>query len=105
MRSWPGCRTSLVRSSRKAARRSVKDERSWGGYAFFRPYRTADGRHVALGGVEHKFVINLLTALGRADLIDAACGPPGPGQAPVKAFLEETFAADPRRVGGLVHGP
>lgn len=74
----------------------VKEERSWGGYAFFRAYGTADGRHIALGGVEHKFVINLLTALGREDLIDAACGPPGPGQAPVKAFLEETFATRTR---------
>ena len=70
----------------------VKDERSWGGYAFFRAYRTADGRHVALGGVEHKFVINLLTTLERPDLIEPACGPPGPGQQPVKDFLAETFA-------------
>lgn len=74
----------------------VKEERSWGGYAFFRAYRTADGRHIALGGVEHKFVINLLTALGREDLIEAACGPPGPGQDPVKAFLVETFAGKTR---------
>ena len=74
----------------------VKEERSWGGYAFFRSYATADGRHVALGGVEHKFVINLLTALGREDLIEAACGPPGPGQAPVKMFLEQTFASRSR---------
>lgn len=74
----------------------VKDERSWGGYAFFRAYRTADGRHVVLGGVEHKFAINLLTALDRADLIEAACGPPGPGQAPVKAFLAATFATRTR---------
>ena len=74
----------------------VKNERSWGGYAFFRAYRTACGRHVALGGVEHKFVINLLTALGREDLIEAACGPPGPGQAPVKAYLAETFATRTR---------
>lgn len=74
----------------------VKDERSWGGYAFFRAYRTRDGRHVVLGGVEHKFAINLLTALGREDLIGAACGPPGTGQAPVKAFLAETFAGRTR---------
>ncbi len=69
----------------------VKDERSFGGYAFYATYETADGRHIALGGVEHKFPVNLLTALGRPDLIDAACGPPGPGQAPVKAFLRDTF--------------
>lgn len=74
----------------------VQDERSWGGYAFFRAYGTSDGRHVVLGGVEHKFVITLLTAFERPDLIDAACGPPGPGQAPVKAFLEQTFATRTR---------
>ena len=70
----------------------VKNERSFGGYAFFRPYRTLDGKFVALGGVEHKFVETLLTALDRADLIPAAKGPPGPGQRPVKDFLEGTFA-------------
>ena len=70
----------------------VKHERSFGGFAFARAYRTKDGRHVALGGVEHKFVRNLLNALDRPDLIPAAEGPPGPGQDPVKAFLAETFA-------------
>lgn len=69
----------------------VQEERSFGGYAFFRSYKTSDGRHVALGGVEHKFVENLLTALERPDLIDPANGPPGPGQKPVKDFLEATF--------------
>lgn len=70
----------------------VKEERSFGGYAFFRPYATADGRYIALGGVEHKFVETLLNALDRSDLIEAAKGPPGPGQQPVKDFLEATFA-------------
>lgn len=74
----------------------VQNERSFGGYAFFRPYRTLDGRHVALGGVEHKFVETLLTALDRRDLIPAAKGPPGPGQQPVKDFLEATFATRSR---------
>lgn len=69
----------------------VKEERSFGGYAFFSIYDCADGGHVALGGVEHKFVQNLLSALGRPDLIPLASGPPGPGQEPVKAFLRETF--------------
>lgn len=69
----------------------VKHERSFGGYAFYSIYRTADGGHIALGGVEPKFVRNLLNALERPDLIDTACGPPGPGQEPVKAFLRETF--------------
>ena len=69
----------------------VQNERSFGGYAFFRPYRTFDGKYIALGGVEHKFVETLLTALERPDLIPAAKGPPGPGQQPVKEFLTETF--------------
>ena len=69
----------------------VKNERSFGGYAFFTSYPTSDGKHVALGGVERKFVANMLTALGRPDLIETASGPPGPGQEPVKAFLRETF--------------
>lgn len=69
----------------------VKNERSFGGYAFFAIYDTKDGGWIALGGVEHKFPENLLTALGRPELIPAACGPPGPGQDPVKAFLRNTF--------------
>ncbi|MEM6745382.1 MAG: CoA transferase, partial [Pseudomonadota bacterium] len=68
-----------------------KQERSFGGAAFLNFYETADGKHVCLGGVEHKFVRNLLEALGRPDLIEAASGPPGEGQAEVRAFLAETF--------------
>lgn len=75
----------------------VKEERSFGGYAFFSIYQTADDGHVALGGVEHKFVENLLNALERPDLIPIACGPPGPSQAPVKAFLAETFRKRTRK--------
>lgn len=74
----------------------VKQERSFGGYAFFAIYRTADDRHVVLGGVEHKFVATLLTALERPDLIEIANGPPGEPQEPVKAFLRETFARKTR---------
>lgn len=69
----------------------VANERSFGGYAFFATYPTSDGKYVALGGVEHKFVANMLTALGRPDLVDTASGRPGPGQEPVKAFLRKTF--------------
>jgi crotonobetainyl-CoA:carnitine CoA-transferase CaiB-like acyl-CoA transferase len=69
----------------------VKEERSFGGYAFFAIYACADGRHVALGGVEHKFVETFLTAVGRPDLIAAATGPNGPGQEPVKAALRDIF--------------
>ncbi len=69
----------------------VKSMRSFGGNAFYSLYETMDGRHIALGGVERKFVVNCLTALGRPDLIQTAMSPPGSGQAPVKAFLRESF--------------
>ncbi len=69
----------------------VKHERSFGGYAFFRPYECADGRFVVLGAVEHKFVRNFLGAVGRMDLYQAAAGPPGPGQQPVIDALAVLF--------------
>ncbi len=69
----------------------IRDERSWGGNAMYGLYRCADGRWLALGGAEIKFASNLLTALGRPDLIDACKLPPGPGQEPVRVFLRETF--------------
>jgi crotonobetainyl-CoA:carnitine CoA-transferase CaiB-like acyl-CoA transferase len=68
-----------------------KDERAWGGNALFRVYETSDSRFVALGGAEIKFARNLLTALGRPDLIELCELPPGPGQQPVHDFLEATF--------------
>ncbi len=74
----------------------VKEERSWGGYAFYRPYETADSRYIVLAGVEHKFVENLLNALGRPDLKAAALSPPGPTQQPVRDFLAETFLSKTR---------
>lgn len=70
----------------------VKDERSWGGNAMYGLYRTADDRWLALGGAEVKFARNLLTPLGRDDLIHYAELPPGPGQEPLRAFLREAFA-------------
>ena len=69
-----------------------KDERSWGGSAFYSIYATADGRHLALGGGEHKFVESLLGALGRSDLVALATQPPGPVQEPVRIFLRQAFA-------------
>jgi crotonobetainyl-CoA:carnitine CoA-transferase CaiB-like acyl-CoA transferase len=71
-------------------------QRSLGGAAFYQVYETADGRHVALGGREAKFVRTLLTALDRTDLIAAAEGDAGAGQAPAIAFLRETFATKTR---------
>jgi crotonobetainyl-CoA:carnitine CoA-transferase CaiB-like acyl-CoA transferase len=71
------------------------NQRSLGGAAFYQVYATADGRHVALGGREEKFVANLLTALGREDLIPLGSAPAGE-QGALIAFLRETFAAKTR---------
>lgn len=69
--------------------------RFWGGAALYDLYETQDGGWLALGGSEAKFAENLLNGLGRPDLIAAAKTPPGEGQAPVRAFLRETFKARP----------
>jgi crotonobetainyl-CoA:carnitine CoA-transferase CaiB-like acyl-CoA transferase len=69
----------------------AKHERTWGGNALYRIYETKDGKFVALGGAELKFATNLLTALGRPDLIPLCRLPPGPGQDPARDFLTETF--------------
>lgn len=74
----------------------LSSERGFGGNAFYNIYACADGRYLTLGGSEVKFAANLLTALGRPDLIDLCKLPPGPGQDPVKAFLRETFLREPR---------
>lgn len=67
------------------------NQRSLGGAAFYQVYRTADGRHVALGGREEKFVANLLSALGREDLIPLGSAPAGQQGALIE-FLRDTFA-------------
>ena len=69
-----------------------KQERTWGGSAFYRIYMTRDERHVVLGAQEIKFVRNLLGELGRLDLVALAERGPGTHQAPLVAFLESTFA-------------
>jgi crotonobetainyl-CoA:carnitine CoA-transferase CaiB-like acyl-CoA transferase len=74
----------------------VKEERQWGGGAFYNIYATRDGKWVVLGGSEHKFVEVLLHALGREDLIPATSGPPGPAHKPAEDFLRETFATRTR---------
>ncbi len=71
----------------------VKDERSWGGAAFYGIYTTACGGHLTLAGSEPKFVHALLGALGRPELTPLALQPPGPGHEPVRAFLRAAFAA------------
>jgi crotonobetainyl-CoA:carnitine CoA-transferase CaiB-like acyl-CoA transferase len=67
-------------------------ERSLGGNAFYNLYRCADGGSLTLGGSEIKFAANLLSALGRPDLIERCKLPPGRGQDPVREFLAATFA-------------
>ena len=66
-------------------------QRSLGGAAFYQVYRTSDGQHVVLGGRELKFAVNLLTALGRTDLIPLAEAEAGQ-QDELIAYLRQTFA-------------
>ncbi len=70
------------------------EQRSLGGAGFYQVYKTSDGRHVVLGGREIKFATNLLTALGRPDLIALAEQDAGPVQAPLIAFLREAGTAE-----------
>lgn len=73
-----------------------KEMRPFGGQAMNRIYETKDGQYIVLGGSEVKFAENLLTALGRMDLIDYARVEPGRGQAPLIAYFVETFGARTR---------
>jgi crotonobetainyl-CoA:carnitine CoA-transferase CaiB-like acyl-CoA transferase len=66
-------------------------ERTTGGAAFYRIYATRDGRHIALGGQETKFVRALLEALGRPDFVSLCERGPGEHQRPVIDFLRATF--------------
>ncbi|WP_336986733.1 CoA transferase [Altererythrobacter aquiaggeris] len=66
-------------------------QRSLGGAGFYQVYRTADDKHVALGGREMKFARNLLTALDREDLIQVAEREAGEQQELID-FLAQTFA-------------
>ena len=70
-------------------------QRSLGGAGFYQVYQTKDSKHVALGGRELKFARNLLTALGREDLIAHAEREAGE-QGELIAFLRQTFAARTR---------
>jgi crotonobetainyl-CoA:carnitine CoA-transferase CaiB-like acyl-CoA transferase len=71
-------------------------QRSLGGAAFYNVYKTSDAQFVVLGGRELKFATNLLTALGRADLIPLAATEAGETQAELVSFLRETFATRTR---------
>jgi crotonobetainyl-CoA:carnitine CoA-transferase CaiB-like acyl-CoA transferase len=74
----------------------TKHERLWGGSAFYRIYRTSDGRHVVLGAQELKFVRTLLQELGRLDFLPLCERGPGPHQAPLIEFLSRLFASKTR---------
>ena len=69
----------------------TKMGRSIGGAAFYNIYETQDGRFIALTGREVKFSDNLLTALGRPDLIDLCKLDDCEAQEPVKEFLTHVF--------------
>jgi crotonobetainyl-CoA:carnitine CoA-transferase CaiB-like acyl-CoA transferase len=73
----------------------TSEERLFGGAALYGLYQTSDGGWLALGGSEAKFAVNLLTGLGREDLIDAATQPAGRAQDPVRDYLTETFKSQP----------
>jgi crotonobetainyl-CoA:carnitine CoA-transferase CaiB-like acyl-CoA transferase len=66
-------------------------ERTTGGSAFYRIYRTKDDRYVVLGGQEVKFVRALLDTFNRPDLVALCERGPGPHQQPVVAFLADLF--------------
>lgn len=68
-----------------------QEERTWGGNAMYRIYATKDAKHIVLGGSELKFARNLLTKLGREDLIGLCAEPPGHKQRPVVEFFDELF--------------
>jgi crotonobetainyl-CoA:carnitine CoA-transferase CaiB-like acyl-CoA transferase len=73
----------------------AKHERTTGGAAFYRIYRTSDDRYLTLAGQEEKFVRNLLNTAGRPDFIDLCLQGPGPHQAPVIAYFDAMFGGKP----------
>lgn len=70
-------------------------QRSLGGAAFYQVYKTGDARHIVLCGREMKFAHNLLSALGREDLLPLAERPAGEQDALIAA-LSEIFAGKTR---------
>ncbi len=71
----------------------AKEMRSFGGSAMYNLYETSDGEFIILGGSEVKFAANLLSALGKPELLEYAKVEPGPAQAPLRDFFSETFKA------------
>jgi crotonobetainyl-CoA:carnitine CoA-transferase CaiB-like acyl-CoA transferase len=64
-----------------------KQERTWGGNAFYHLYETSDGQWLALGASEPKFAEAFLAKAGRTDLAPYAHLPPGQ-QGPLIAYLD-----------------
>lgn len=91
----PWCAHTAGSAIAGGASPTSRNQRSLGGAAFYNVYACADGHHIVLGGREMKFVENLLTALGRPDLIAIGEAPAG-DQGELIAFLEETFATRTR---------
>src|ERR1700761_7049043 len=90
-----GCVNVLGPAMAENRQQIAKHERTTGGAAFYRIYRTSDDRYVTLAGQEEKFIRNLLDAVGRSDLVDLCLQGPGPHQAPVVAFFTEMFGTEP----------
>ncbi|MEZ5473501.1 MAG: CoA transferase [Steroidobacteraceae bacterium] len=88
--AWTANVTGDVFANKRAP--VVKDERTFGGAAFYKIYRTRDDRHVVLAGQEPKFIRNLLHELGRPELVVLCERGPGPHQLPVIEFLQGVFA-------------
>jgi crotonobetainyl-CoA:carnitine CoA-transferase CaiB-like acyl-CoA transferase len=67
-----------------------KQERTWGGSAFYNLYETADGQWLALGASEPKFAETFLSNVGRDDLAPYAHRLPGE-QEPLIDYLRALF--------------
>ena len=65
-----------------------KEERTWGGNAFYNLYQTSDRRWLALGGSEPKFAETFLAKAGSSELAPYAHRPPGE-QGPLIAHLRD----------------
>lgn len=86
-----GCLNILGPTIAQKVQPIVKHQRTTGGSAFYRIYRTRDNGHLALAGQEPKFVDALLGFFNRRDLSGLCLRGPGPHQQPVVDFLTETF--------------
>ncbi|MEZ5514248.1 MAG: CoA transferase [Steroidobacteraceae bacterium] len=87
--AWTANVTGDVFANKRAP--VVKHERTFGGAAFYKIYRTRDDRHIVLAGQEPKFIRNLLQELGKPEFIAVCERGPGPHQQPVIDFLQSVF--------------